>query len=398
MRVARRYHLVLASILIVAALIYGIAVLGDFFLMRAINAQADLLRGDARRLMAERHQTQDLALIAQAENEGFERRIILPLLVEETPRLKAIADTYGFAPLGLQADARLYICNEGHGALKLTTDRFGFRNDDRHWDSPDVDTVLVGDSFAFGACQPQADTIAGRLAGLATLNLSFPGALPVHYAAMIRTFGPKISTGRMVVVFYPNDKGPLALSPGYHDWFFGPDADISGFFATVDPPTPSPVHRDFYGIARAEARAQRSAAAPAPNGAISRNMARVGKVLKHASLPALRSQIRTFWLAGQDASEGTRLAIGELSRHCAEAGCAPLVVYIPNSPFWDPDPTSAEYAATIGQISAGAGVEFLDMTAPLSELGRDGYADLGIHLSAAGYALVADAINAHFAR
>ena len=60
----------------VFAFVYLIAMFGDFLLMRTINAQIDAVGGEGRRIMNERYQTQDRALIAEAEREGYKYRIL----------------------------------------------------------------------------------------------------------------------------------------------------------------------------------------------------------------------------------------------------------------------------------------------------------------------------------
>ena len=135
--------------LVVLTIVYLVAMLGDFVLMRTLNAQADAVGGEGRQIMNERYQTQDRALISEAKRQGYMYRILLPSLAEEVEHLQDLARDFGFVPLGLEANSKLFICNEGHGPLKLTTDRFGYRNPDAAWEEPTSDLILVGDSFAF---------------------------------------------------------------------------------------------------------------------------------------------------------------------------------------------------------------------------------------------------------
>ena len=385
--------------LMVFGVVYLMAMFGDFLLMRTINAQIDAVGGEGRRIMNERYQTQDRALIADAESEGYTYRILLPPLVEEVEELRDLGRKFGFAPLGLEANSELFICNEGHGPLKLSTDRFGFRNQDAAWDTPTSELVLLGDSFAFGVCQQDHHTIAGLLGNRYNiLNLSFPGATAVHYAAMLKTFGPKIDADRVVMIFYSNDNKPIKSSQLYHELFFGPQANTSGFFDTSDGISPAPAHQEFYQAARAEALRKKETTRQVRTGFLARNIARMKKLLSHYSFPGVRAMFKSYFSALEDATESINLAVTTLSDHCGATGCSPLIVYIPNSQFWDPDTRSTEFANLVTGSADKFGIPYLDLTQELKKLGREAYADAGIHLSKTGYVLVADAIGDFFER
>ncbi|WP_171209601.1 MULTISPECIES: GDSL-type esterase/lipase family protein [unclassified Ruegeria] len=379
-------------------MIYLIAMFGDFLLMRSIKAQVEAIGGEGRRIVNERYQTQDRALIAEAEAEGYHYRILLPLLIEETDHLSELSRDVRVAPLGLEANSKLFICNEGHGPLKITTDRFGFRNPDSVWDTQDSELVLVGDSFAFGVCQQDSKTIAGLLGGrYDTRNLSFPGATAVHYAAMLKTFGPTIDADKVVMIFYANDNMPIAQSQLYHDLFFGAQADASDFFADPEMMMPNPALQNIDAAARSQVLAGKQADKPHRTGFLARNLQRVEKVLSHYNFPGVRSVVASVRRAQVDATDSVELAVQTLNDHCAAMGCSPLIIYIPNSQFWDPDARSAEFAELVAQISGVYDIPFIDFTNDLNALGREtAYADAGIHLSETGYALVAEAISNFF--
>ena len=384
--------------LVIFGVVYLVAMIGDFLLLRSMNAQAEAIGSEGRRIMNERYQTQDRALIAEAENEGFQYRILLPLLIEETADLSDLGREVGFAPLGLEANSKLFICNEGHGPLTITTDRFGFRNHDTVWDTQDGDLVLVGDSFAFGVCQQEQATIAGRLGEKYDVrNLSFPGATAVHYAAMLKTFGPRIGADKVVMIFYSNDNMSIEASQLYHDLFFSTQTDPSNFFDEREGATPAPAHNKFYKEARARVQAEKQAASQGEPGVLERSLKRAGKFLSHYSFPGVRTVVNSYRRALEDSADAIDLAVRTLKDHCADAECAPLILYIPNSPFWDPDPRSAGFAQSIAEISGEYEIPFLDLTNELAALGREkAYAEAGIHLSPEGYALVADAVTKYF--
>ena len=74
-----------------------------------------------------------------------------------------------------------------------------------------------------------------------------------------------------------------------------------------------------------------------------------------------------------------------------------MLVYIPNSEFWRPDPRSAAYRQAL-KVYANRlypGMPWVDTTPNLAALGIKAYAPMGGHLSAEGYAAVAQAIDQH---
>ena len=72
----------------------------------------------------------------------------------------------------------------------------------------------------------------------------------------------------------------------------------------------------------------------------------------------------------------------------------PLVVYIPNSMFWEPYyPESEQYMRIIKNYARKKNIAFIDASSELSTLGADGYAKAGPHLSPVGYARIGGLIN-----
>ena len=74
-----------------------------------------------------------------------------------------------------------------------TTDRLGFKNEDRVLDSK-IDIVAVGDSFTEGMGVKIDETMASQLtrAGLATYNMGVGGYAPIQIAGAFERFGKKL--------------------------------------------------------------------------------------------------------------------------------------------------------------------------------------------------------------
>lgn len=119
--------------------------------------------------------------------------------------------TLGFLPLSGLANKMTVFCNENGTWSTYKSDRYGFNNDDRLYDYPKITALLVGDSFAHGACVGQEDNIAGQLIklGKPTLNLGMRANGPDLELASLAEYGDVVSTEWVVSILYPNDMSDL---------------------------------------------------------------------------------------------------------------------------------------------------------------------------------------------
>lgn len=390
---AARPALLLAALLLVGGVCYGLLGLGDLLLGRWLDRQASQINAPARAIEARRALEQDQAQGADARAQG-DRTMLFPALFE-TGVFRQMAQAQGGLPLGAQADALLLYCNEGAGLVRYRSDRFGLRNDDAIWDEAVIDVALLGDSYVQGACVAAPDTLAGRLqaTGRRVVSLGMAGNNAIHHAAVARAFLPALQARFAVLVFYPND------NQDEHD---------SVFRALAFDPQPGYVRREgarrlpaqaqadanrLLALAEAEADRQRLAEAadkprPAPW------YQRVGR---HLALPHLRRVLRQAVLQVTEAglAWSSRLAIDTLVELCRPPACQPVLAYIPNSEFWRPDARAPAYRAALQAHAAthGAALRWVDAGPALAPLGLQAYASHGPHLSPAGYQAVATAIQ-----
>ena len=87
------------------------------------------------------------------------------------------------------------------------SDRFGFRNPDKVWDTPHVRLAAVGDSFTFGAQSTIENSIVGRLRSLepSTVNLGNGGNGPLTELATIREYLTPAKPEIVIWFYYRND-------------------------------------------------------------------------------------------------------------------------------------------------------------------------------------------------
>ena len=94
-------------------------------------------------------------------------------------------------PLTSKSNARMINCNENGFYQIIDTDRYGFNNKDRIWESDLLDFVFVGDSFTQGACVNKPDDIVSQfelLSNKKTLNLGYGSNGPLSEYATLREY------------------------------------------------------------------------------------------------------------------------------------------------------------------------------------------------------------------
>lgn len=111
-------------------------------------------------------------------------------------------------PLSEVANARTLMCQEGDRPFAIyDSDSYGFNNPDSAWESPRI--VLLGDSFAYGACVDPRDHFVARLRARVpgTVNLAHGGNGPLLELALLREYA-------------------AALKPRYVFWFYDENNDL----------------------------------------------------------------------------------------------------------------------------------------------------------------------------
>ena len=108
------------------------------------------------------------------------------------------------------ANRRTIYCNENGYYSIYKSDRYGFNNPDTEWDKEEIDYLLIGDSFAQGACVNEPDTISGNLKRLRTnkngiLSLGQGGSGPLTEYATLREYLPEKKVKRILWLYYEND-------------------------------------------------------------------------------------------------------------------------------------------------------------------------------------------------
>lgn len=133
-------------------------------------------------------------------SKKINKNITLTIYPSDSLYSKKEADI--FALSGISNSETIY-CNENGYYSKYISDRYGFNNPDYEWDSEEIEYLLIGDSFAHGACINRPNDIASVLRILSkksVLNLGYGGNGPlIEYATLREYYRPNV---KKVLWFY----------------------------------------------------------------------------------------------------------------------------------------------------------------------------------------------------
>lgn len=109
----------------------------------------------------------------------------------------------GIFPLSGISNSLSVHCNESGKWAIFTSDRYGFNNIDSIYNNP-IDTVLIGDSFAQGACVEQNETISAHMnkGGIKTISLGMEDNDPVIEFATLLEYTPFLKPKNIVWLYY----------------------------------------------------------------------------------------------------------------------------------------------------------------------------------------------------
>lgn len=378
------------------ALLYLLLLLVEFFLPTASTQQSK-----ANQLELS-HQAADKVETTRLLGMGYKPKIYPDLFSNGMyVDFMLLAKKYNIAPLTAQPNTKLIGCNEGYGFNSYKSDRFGFRNADALWDEDEIEVLLIGDSFAHGSCVPEEVSIAGVLnnAGLKTINVGSVSNSPIHYAALSKTIIPKVKPRFAVIVFYANDNVPDEEKSIFYELYFknSPSLDVQYFDSNSKRLELSKKIKSFYEeltpITENYKSIYLAVESPREKNAITEMQATYNVAKAHLKLSKLRELIKALFHSPKLSliPFGTKLAVDTLLEYCnANTNCTPIVVYIPNSSFWRPDPRAEYYKLSISNYAHEKypnNLIFLDCTDTLKNNGQL-YAPAGPHLSKEGYRAV----------
>ena len=161
-------------------------------------------------------------LLLEKENKVFDERTIEQYFRYLSGKNKNISVAFYpnyflrensiFQPLSGVSNSLTIICNENGYISTYLSDRFGFNNPDNEWDGDEVEYLIIGDSFAHGACVNRPNDIASNLRNLTgkkILNLGYGDIGPLFEYAILREYLQK-NTKKILWLYYEgNDQSDL---------------------------------------------------------------------------------------------------------------------------------------------------------------------------------------------
>ena len=97
------------------------------------------------------------------------------------------------------------LCNELGEWIVYKSDRFGFNNPDKNWDNLNTEILIIGDSFAHGACARKNFDIRGQIEKKTTkktITLGYGGNGPLLAMATYLEFNKLINPDYLVWIYY----------------------------------------------------------------------------------------------------------------------------------------------------------------------------------------------------
>ena len=112
-----------------------------------------------------------------------------------------------FYPLSGISNSKTILCNESGYYSHYYSDRFGFNNPDKEWDSSHIEYLLIGDSFTHGSCVNRPNDIASVLRNLSNesvINLGMGGnGTLIEYASLREYLNTNVN--KVLLLFVEND-------------------------------------------------------------------------------------------------------------------------------------------------------------------------------------------------
>ena len=128
--------------------------------------------------------------------------------------IKLVISNYSNVPFPLSglSNSKIIHCNENGYYAIFQSDRYGFNNPDNEWDKKEIEYLLIGDSFAHGACVNRPNDIGSVLRNLSkknVLNLGIGGNGPLIEYATLREYLDKNVKKVLWIYYEGNDLADL---------------------------------------------------------------------------------------------------------------------------------------------------------------------------------------------
>ena len=364
-------------------IIYGFLVAFDYFFHLQKYKSYKL----ANEIITGRKQNEDRKYILDAKDLGYEF-IVYPYLYADNKNLKEFAEKLEIIPVNGQPNSKVYYCNEGYGLIKFKTDRLGFRNNDIVWDKisgSQKKIVFIGDSYTQGACVKENEPISSYFDDYVTYNLGLDGNNPAIYSSLSKLFIPKIKPDFVVQLFYVNDFN-----------------EVNEDFFVKNLKVPNLEERYFKNNSSIELSNEildiinnaKIIMTEIPNRLPGERPNVLVRGARYLTLPTLRMYFSLIYNKYFfQLSSTTKYSMKILKETCLKNDCEPIIGFITNSPYWEPNPLTEKFKNQVKDFTLKNDINFIDFTEEINSLGDSARAPKGTHMSPAGYKIIADKIR-----
>ncbi len=334
----------------------------------------------------------NIELKNSAIKEGY-----LPLYLPE--KTKKYANNFGIYPIGSLPLSKTSFCSEGYGWITYKTDRFGLRNSDYKWNNimNERNIFFIGDSFIHGACVPDDATIPEKVqkgTNSNVINLATGSNDPYEYLAIINSVVKPIiefseKSNIVILAFYANDNIPKSRKNDSLLKHAQPIISLSK--------TPEVVPTKFYidnisSLIEDNYPTSTKEILKKTQQKKDKDKWQQGIFYQISTLYPFRAKLRSLLKNKSFKGSPSERSISLLSKVCKNL-CKPIVVYIPNSSYWESIHNSVSYKIKLKEISTKKGIEFIDGEEVIDKNNKEDYAPEGSHLSIEGYTKLAELIK-----
>jgi hypothetical protein len=136
------------------------------------------------------------------EKMNLEKKINQQLNYNLLPKF-FIGDNVSLMPLSTFRNTYILGNNENDYYPYFLTDRYGFINNDKHYDQDFQDILIIGDSYAMGGTVNYDETLQGQLSkkGLKTLSFGFGGNGPLMALGSLIEFKKVVMPKKVIYLF-----------------------------------------------------------------------------------------------------------------------------------------------------------------------------------------------------
>ncbi len=331
------------------------------------------------------------------KREAFENGFKFTIYPQTIENIIPTFDTKSnLPPISSFVNSKSFLCDEGYGLIKYKTDKFGFRNSNNVYQKP-IDIIIIGDSFAHGACVDDQFSVAGILKkDFNVLNLGIGSTNPTHYALNLKIFEEHFKPKKIIVIFYSNDY--VFNSESIYEKILKKNVNYFNNETFINN-RPTKYNKNIYKsldlienkyVMKMEEELDQEVLNKQKKSFLK---AKIQTLIYHIKLLEIKKLfiVISNKYSHESLPKNTLELIKLLKKKCnIKFNCTPLAILIPSSDYWDYDYRGRVYLKHLMKNLNHNKIDFIDFSNESKN--RKFYAPKGIHLSKEGNLIVGEKI------